>query len=914
MQHRPGMERNGMLNPYNDSIRDLVFLYAHTGKAAGGKKAVYSIAAAVVTPDGQRDAYASHVQYPAFSERDRYYSNLSKDILAAAPAVGAVQRELADFLKGRKLAFAFSDHSDPATLQRFCGLTHIIDLNLAAEYFLQHLPAHSFKQLWEFLFQKKRGRISFAAAEIVALSVELVRYICGVELNDGKYPRAAVIRHFLKKSDTLFGRVFVHAAAHYRGYFGGLFDPCTAPDTDLWQAFVEKETPMPAPLEKRQPRRKISETEITDRFEQLARSEKGFRLRPSQIAYAHHVTRALNERTVLCLEAGTGTGKTQGYLIPVMEFLYRNPGARVAVATYTKNLQSQIFNREIELIRKKFSIYKDVPVVLLKGKSSYLCAEKLAMLYDETLAGRRLLAWLYLINNLYHYQTADIDGIGEHVWRHLNPKRYLAHALNTASAEEGCDGSHTACPAQAVAAAARAARLIVTNHHKLALLDQEKTIYRLFTYYVIDEANHFEKAVRDAFRIEADALSVSTALASLEESVHRIRHNALQGDAVDEKGIFEQTENLRQAVKSLWRRLLTVNRRSNDSEESLLFTDAEKSLRTDLQTLFSAVRQPVADLSHRIDDLLSEASMQALMLPRRTARKIRAEINLLQKFTLALDRIEENFDTEKSVLTYRLLGKHFLIHAAPVAVADIVKDTICADRDSVVYTAATLCERRRFDRFREIVGLDQPLFYPDSDSRAPGEPRPVLEERIASPFAPDAEEITIPQGAVNGRYANKKNWLESVVRLIPELVKANRGRTLVLFASYQDLQHVARETADDITNAGYPVLIQQPGIPSINLCDAFRTVKESVLFGVDTFWYGVDFPGDTLTQVIITRLPYPSARDPFQMTRKRIMPADVYWKHYRYQKDIKLKQGIGRLIRSETDTGRVIVLDTRFKA
>jgi ATP-dependent DNA helicase DinG len=149
-----------------------------------------------------------------------------------------------------------------------------------------------------------------------------------------------------------------------------------------------------------------------------------------------------------------------------------------------------------------------------------------------------------------------------------------------------------------------------------------------------------------------------------------------------------------------------------------------------------------------------------------------------------------------------------------------------------------------------------------------------------------------------------RSLVKRIAKEIPELIKKNRGRTLVLFSSYDDLRNVAERVSDDILNATYPLLIQQPGIPTVNLCDEFRTVKESVLFGVDTFWYGVDFRGDTLTQVIITRIPYPSPKDPIQMSRKAMMSPDRYWRRYSYEKDIKLKQGIGRLIRSQTDRGR----------
>ena len=145
------------------------------------------------------------------------------------------------------------------------------------------------------------------------------------------------------------------------------------------------------------------------------------------------------------------------------------------------------------------------------------------------------------------------------------------------------------------------------------------------------------------------------------------------------------------------------------------------------------------------------------------------------------------------------------------------------------------------------------------------------------------------------------------------MIRRNRGRTLVLFASYGDLEAISTRVADEIRADGYPLLLQQSGVPTASLCDEFRAIRESVLFGVDTFWYGVDFPGETLTQVIITRLPFPHPQDPLQIARRTLLPSEEYWRRYRYETAIKLRQGIGRLIRSEADRGRVVILDARYR-
>jgi ATP-dependent DNA helicase DinG len=207
--------------------------------------------------------------------------------------------------------------------------------------------------------------------------------------------------------------------------------------------------------------------------------------------------------------------------------------------------------------------------------------------------------------------------------------------------------------------------------------------------------------------------------------------------------------------------------------------------------------------------------------------------------------------------------------------------------------------------------------FPGSQEPSPTAEKPRNREfrfeAIPSPFDPAAAEIAVPKEAVSGSFECKEAWLSRVAELLPGLIRRNRGRTLVLFASYGDLEAISTRVADEIRADGYPLLLQQSGVPTASLCDEFRAIRESVLFGVDTFWYGVDFPGETLTQVIITRLPFPHPQDPLQIARRNLLPREEYWRRYRYETAIKLRQGIGRLIRSEADRGRVVILDARYR-
>jgi len=899
-----------MLKPYHDRFNDLVFVYVHTGRLEDESNRVYSISSTIVRLGKSPLEFESLVRYNEFTERERYYSNLSKKELESAPTSQEVGNRIKTFLLGQRFAFAFNDNSNIDELKKFVGIDRIIDLSFASEFFLQQLESHSLKRLWEYLFRKRRDQVSFSASEIVLLSVEVVKHICGTELNDQKYSRSGTLRYYLKKSDTLFGEAFFNITRSYRNYFGGLFDPCSKPDTENWKVFLEKVDSSTPSDKKDETHRKISEQEIKERFQKMASSGKGFKYRSSQVEYAHHITRALNESAILCVEAGTGTGKTQGYLVPVMEFLRRNTGVRVAVSTYTKSLQDQIFQREIGFTKEIFKIYEDIPVALLKGKSSYVCVEKLDYSYEKALSGDKLLAWLYLLNNVYNYRSTDTDVIGENVWKYLNGQNFLAHTLNTASAKEGCDSRHFRCPAQVVTAKARDSRLIVTNHHKLALLDREPILSGLFRNYVIDEANHFEEAVRSAFRAEANSKEIHQSVLYLEKSIRKIHSKAVGVEESALKNSLVGITDLTTNINELRSTLTSINPRVKFMEESVLIPGHANFREGHINTHLQAMRDAILSIYNGVKAVMEDDYRVSLKIVSRTAKKVQSEMNLLNSFSESLKQIEDSLVSQNSVPSYILLRKNFVLFASPVEVDEIIRKNIYEDKDSIVYTAATLCQKRSFDCFHEITGLTEPLATEgESDSE-----KSVESVAIPSSFSSSLMEIMVPEDAVSGRYENKNEWLSRVVPMISDLVKNNKGRSLVLFSSYEDLKHVAEKISEEVTNSGYPLLIQKPGLPTINLCDEFRTVKESVLFGVDTFWHGVDFRGDTLTQVIVTRIPFPSPKDPIQMMRKNIFLAKKYWERFYYQTDIKLKQGIGRLIRSETDKGTVVILDSRFRA
>ncbi len=899
-----------MLRPLDDIQDDLTFVYAHSGAKDkdDNDNRIYQIAAIIIGENARQNSYSSLVRYTKTTAKEYHYSNVSKDKLVKAPPKEQVAEEVTFFLRNQKYIFMFDNNDISKDLQFYTGAKRIVDLHFAAEYFLPFLESHSFKNLWEFFNGKPRNKISFDAGEVVNICLDLIRYICGKILNDTENPNATVIRYCLLKSNSLFGQIFAHITKNYQSYFGhiegGLLNPYTKDDTNDWRQFLPKSQDLHVKKKEKVPYKKIIPASIDQAYAEFRANDRNFNDRPTQIEYSREIAHALNEGQILIIEAGTGTGKTQGYLIPVMEHLYLNPDSRVAISTYTKNLQNQIYNREIKHLTDTHKKFQDISYALLKGKSNYICVEKLDDLYDEEKGPNYILAWLYLLNLVFHFRDAEGDVVGSKVKKVLEKNLDFGQFLNEISAKNGCSVSHKTCPAQVVMGEALASRLIVTNHSKLALLQAEALLSGLFSNYIIDEASHFEHAVRDAFGIDLVSKDLFEIVNYIKNVANSINAKGSASFQPAMKQVLAFIDALKNEVNTISLILKSMNNHTNSNVTEMhhLRPNDHKFKNGHLENHLNPIKENITDIVKQFDVLDNLDNPKEAGLSRRKVNRLGTYLDQLKECLENVKEIIEKIIDDNNVLSYRIFEKNWILSLQPVDVSEIINNKIHKEKDSIVYTSATLSQKESFDIFGGIIGVMKP-----------GASIKVVKSCcIPSPFAPGAMEIICHKDAVSGEYNNKEVWCKKVIDILPDLITKNNGSTLVLFSSYEDLKKVAKEVSEQIIEAGFPLFIQEPGISTIGISEEFRTIKESVLFGVDTFWYGVDFKGDTLTQLIITRLPFPNPNDPIQLSRKRTMNRDIYWQRYSYEKDIKLRQGIGRLIRSETDWGKVYILDSRY--
>src|SRR3989339_446029 len=933
-----------MLQPYNGKISRIICLFAHCGKDEDEGNRIYQIAAAPLSPKGSGEMISSPVRYKKTTERDYRLSGVSRETLQDAPTFADVAAFLFPLFRETNIVVTLNPREEIESLLAVYGNPRVIDLRFAAEFFLPHANTASPQSLWEYLHGKKREKFSFSAEEALLHSVELLKHLSGFILNPAEFPPAAALRFYLRKSETLFGDLLIHLNQNFQGYFGGLFDPGAGGETDDWKGFLEKAPPRIPVQVQGEKQKKVSLPHIEEIYRALSAKTKGYIIRPPQIAYAKHVATALNEHEVLTIEAGTGTGKTQGYLIPAMEFLAKNPGARIAISTYTKNLQEQLVRRELPLAASLKPAFRKIPVAMLKGKSNYLCAEKLDHLYEEALSGSRLLLWLYFVNKIYYFRQVDGEATGERVRFHLNDGFFFRRLQHEISARSGCSRRHFRCPAQVIVAEALNARLIVTNHHKLALLNKDGALAGIFGNCIIDEANHFEQAARGAFALEVSSREISDSITYIETALRRILPSSGDscGKAVGET--LDAINALREEMSAFSIVISSIRGAPSGGKATVIPAEHPSFRKGRLNSQLLDLRKVIKKIAVCLSFLKDDESCREIGIRPRTTERLRTALQDIEDYADATKAIADACDSPEYVTAAVLYVHHWTVSTQAVEVAEILRTHLYKIWDSVIFTSATLRQGESFDGFRSIAGMtpnnassscttqESPASAGKNDvppQKMTGNKAAVPQtkfavindkqerdfrfEAIPSPFAPDAFVIRVPSEALSGAYESKGFWLSRVAELLPGLVRENRGGTLVLFASYGDLNEIAARVGDDIRASGYPLLLQESGASTLSLVDEFREIRESVLFGVDSFWFGVDFPGDTLTQVVITRLPFPHPQDPLQIARRNILAEKDYWRRYRYETAIKLRQGIGRLIRSEADSGQVVILDARYR-
>jgi ATP-dependent DNA helicase DinG len=619
----------------------------------------------------------------------------------------------------------------------------------------------------------------------------------------------------------------------------------------------------------------------------LARSPLPYEYRPGQLEMAKAVERALTERRHLIVEAGTGTGKTLAYLLPAL----RN-GQRVVVSTGTKALQDQLYFRDVPFLE---ALLGDLHVCYMKGRANYLCRRKLFALRDQpVLSGleeideyQQISQWEQITET---GDRAELAGLPETspLWAKLDAR--ADNCLGTTCPD------YRRCFITEMRRRALESDVIIVNHHlffaDLAVKREaagapDAGILPDAAAVIFDEAHELEEVASNYF-----GLSVSNI--RFEELARDI--DVLLRGKEGSAGIPIATQQLRERARMFFAAL------PMESEGRHPFTNRDEFLETS-GDLYLSVRTSLKLLEAEMERLNSID--EAPGLGKRIAR-LRSELEFLLESNAhnMVYWIERRvfgstpMDGPASRIVSRSSGprsqlRSVQLQATPIDVSELLHELVFEPIPTVVLTSATLTVQGGFEHLRHRLGLAEARELVVPSHFHYGEQALLyLPPEMPDPRSPD--------------------FVESAVRCTRRVLELSRGRAFCLFTSYTQMRILYERLLPELD---YPILLHGTA-PRKALLEEFRATPNAVLFGTASFWQGVDVQGEALSCVIIDRLPFAVPSDPVVQARMKAIEENGGRPFFDYQVPeavLTLKQGFGRLIRSLSDRGVLVLLDPRIR-
>ncbi|MET0985305.1 MAG: ATP-dependent DNA helicase [Steroidobacteraceae bacterium] len=599
----------------------------------------------------------------------------------------------------------------------------------------------------------------------------------------------------------------------------------------------------------------------------LARAIEGFSERPEQIAMARHVAQALHQRSRLVVEAGTGTGKTFAYLVPALL-----SGRRVIVSTGTRNLQDQLFHRDLPAVARALGL--PVRVALLKGRANYLCLHRLQLAEQQASARGLKREVAMALPRIREWSLITRSGDIIEMTRHAEQDPVWPWVTST---RENCLGPECTdfdrCHVVEARRKAMGADIIVVNHHLLMadLVLKEEGFGDLLPgadAVIVDEAHQLPE--------------IATAFLGCSVSMRQVQSLAL--DLAAEAMIAPVAHALPATLTQ------TLERRSFELSDAFGSAIERRDLADCSRDFFEAL--------HELRDCLRDV-IHALAVPAEGVAALNAIRRRAQELT---SRLEE-FDLEPSEgpASVRWVQAHrsgVSLHYVPVDVSTQLGELMDAHTAAWICTSATLAVGEDFSHFLARIGL-----------------REAQSARFDSPFDYAQQSLLyLPQGL---DAPSSPRHTAQVIEAAAPVLDASGGRAFLLFTSHRAL----RVAADLLrrrygTEAPFAILVQGDA-PRAALLEEFRRQGNAVLLGTSSFWEGVDVKGPALSVVVIDKLPFAAPDDPVLKARLAAIEqqgGNAFFEEQVPQAAIALKQGVGRLIRDVNDFGVVMLCDQRVQS
>jgi len=608
---------------------------------------------------------------------------------------------------------------------------------------------------------------------------------------------------------------------------------------------------------------------------------KSYEYRPQQVEMSRRIGQAILNAEHLIVEAGTGTGKSLAYLVPFIYWAVEEE-KRVVISTYTKTLQEQLITQDLPFLKKTLGV--NFVFALCLGSNNYLCLRRffqtqtqgLFETTDEVGEFKKISSWQHKTETGLKYELIFEPSVA--VWSKLCREPDLCLSSKCVHFND--------CYYYKAKKKQYHAQILVVNHHLFfAHLTAAEQVLPQFEAVVFDEAHNLEE--------------VATGYLGAEVSNSQIKFllDTIYNPNTD-KGILTRIKGQEELIDKVKKRLMSVKEAGDRFFNRLLTQFAPQELNfvtriRDPNFIDNYLDEPLASLIYDLGKLKDKISKE----------DDRLEVLAFQCRTQTIkDALQLIISQQESDYVYwlEIIQKHrfmkISLHANPIDISARLKEAVFDSFDTVVLTSATLTTNNSFAYIKSRLGCDG-----------------CAELQLSSPFDYQSQVLLFLPYGISDPKLEPEKYHSDVAKIIEELLEIMQGRTFVLFTSFSMLNKISSQIEAKFPNFNH---FKQGEFSVQRMIVEFKQSKNSILWGTNTFWQGVDVPGEDLECVVITKLPFAVPDDPIteaKMEYLRAKGTDPFWAYQVPQAIIQTKQGFGRLVRRKDDIGIVAILDPRVK-
>ncbi len=612
----------------------------------------------------------------------------------------------------------------------------------------------------------------------------------------------------------------------------------------------------------------------------LEKAYKSYENRPQQILMAEAIEKSIENREILIIEAPTGIGKSLAYLIPFILWSVKKK-KKVIISTYTKTLQEQLTKKDLPFLKEILPLKFEF--VLCVGSENYLCLRRCSQILQEGLFETP--EEKIQLNKISNWKNTTQTGLKLELDFEPETKLWLEICRDP----DLCLGKkcifRNECHYTHARIKQNKSDILVVNHALFfANIASAGKILPQYDAIVFDEAHNIEEVASEYLGIEISNTSIKYLLDRI--------YNQKTG-----KGLIKYIKKLESdIVKNLIDSVNDVRINSDNFFSLILDKFGSESLTKRInqpKIIENIMEVPLLNLYQALKLITTEIDEEE------TFHEINAYANKVLTLCNSIKTFIEQSE-ENNVYWLEIVPKtkyvRVVLHVTPVDISNCLRKLVFEKTSIVVLTSATLSVNKSFDFIKERLGIDE------SD-----------EVLLDSPFDYKNQVlIYIPEKMSDPSYENEE-FIKSGIKKIKEIIGITKGRTFVLFTSYNVLNQAENFLSEDMDEIE---ILKQGNLPRWRMIEEFKSNQNVVLLGADTFWQGIDIPGRALECVIIFKLPFSVPDDPVTEARMeylKMQNKDPFIHYQIPQAVIMLKQGFGRLIRTKTDTGVVAILDPRIK-